>query len=53
MTHVKSRMGKHVPKRFAEPARTKKAYFFDPHKYRWVVKETGEVIEGGKCELFP
>jgi arylsulfatase A-like enzyme len=50
---VKERLAKAIPSDFAASARTKKAYDFDPHRYRWVVKKTGEVIEGGNCELFP
>ncbi len=46
-------LAKCIPRAFAKAARTKKAYEFDPHAYRWKVKATGEVIEGGECELFP
>ena len=48
---VKDRLRKWTPEIFAKPARTKKAYDFDSHAYRWKVKSSGELIEGGECEL--
>lgn len=48
---VRERLARAVPGSFAAGARSKKGYEFDPHAYRWKVKATGEVIEGGECEL--
>ena len=50
---IKARLRKCLPTSFAEGARTKNAYEFDPHRYRWEVKATGQVIEGGTCNLYP
>ena len=53
LKEIVTTLASHIPKTFAKSARTKKAYDFDPHAYRWKAKETGEVIEGGMCALLP
>lgn len=39
---------KWIPTSFAKPIPRKDAYFFDPYKYSWLVRETGEYIDGTK-----
>ncbi|NQT11102.1 MAG: sulfatase, partial [Planctomycetes bacterium] len=51
LAEVKSRLAQWIPRRWADPAPSKRAYRFDPHQYTWTVKKTGEVIEGGRCEI--
>jgi choline-sulfatase len=49
MRKVVVRLAGQIPSRWAAPAPPKKAYVFDPRSYRWTVKATGAVIEGGRC----
>lgn len=51
MAEVKSRLARWIPRHWAAPAPSKGAYRFDPQEYTWTVKKTGEVIEGGRCDI--
>jgi hypothetical protein len=46
---VKARLAKWLPKRWAEPALTKKAFVFDPEKFTWVNRKTGKKFWGANA----
>lgn len=43
---LKARLEKWLPKTWAKPASTKKAFDFDPHAFTWRNKQTGAVVSG-------
>jgi arylsulfatase A-like enzyme len=43
---MKQRLASHLPTQFAKPAATKKAYQFDPQRYSWANRKTGQTIIG-------
>ncbi len=45
---VKKKLSKWLPKKWAKSAQTKGAFTFDPEKYSWTHKKTGEVFDGKK-----
>ncbi|MBM83318.1 MAG: iduronate-2-sulfatase [Planctomycetaceae bacterium] len=47
---VKQQLAMWIVKDWAESAPTKKAFEFDPHKFTWTNKKTGEVIHGKRQE---
>lgn len=49
----KERLAGWIPSRWAPPAPPKSAYRFEPQDYTWTVKETGRVVDGGRCEIDP
>ncbi len=53
LAEVKERLAQWIPKKWAKQAPTKNAYRFDPWKYEWTVKATGDVISGGSCKIIP
>ena len=44
--NIKDNMAKHLPESYAENVRGKNAFVFDPDKWTFTNKETGEVVSG-------
>ena len=46
--HVRERLAPFIPSKFAKAAPSKKAYEFDPVRYTWTNRTTGEVVTDGR-----